>query len=370
MVKMLATFLTEEVSYKSDIPQLQRKVLLNALLLVVTSVIAVFTVYDYFITHNRIFLLIEGFTLVSFIFAFISLRYFDNYDSAVTLSVITLFLFTFFFISVNDNKDFGLIWTIFFPIFAVFTMGHRTGIPLVAVFYGIFLFLSYKGIGIWQGGDWSELSFFRFAVALSILIYVTYVIELSQEAVYKKVTTLMERERQHMEELERLSVTDGMTSLYNKRFFNQILKREFYRARRHNLYFGFFILDVDFFKQYNDSYGHQKGDEVLIELAQLMRSHLRRHEDFAFRLGGEEFGAILSSDSEAKIVEHIQRLRSRIEGLGLEHGGNKASEYVTASIGLVVTKTFNQNTLEKLYETADDALYRAKHSGRNRVVVA
>jgi diguanylate cyclase (GGDEF)-like protein len=294
----------------------------------------------------------------------------DNYNSAVTLSVITLFLYTFFFVSINDNRDFGLIWSIFFPIFAVFTMGHRAGMPLVALFYGIFLFLAYKGIGSWQGGEWNELSFFRFAVALSILIYVTYVIERSQEKVYEKVKALMQKEHQHLEELEKLSVTDGMTSLYNKRFFNRILKREFYRARRHNLYFGFFILDVDFFKQYNDTYGHQEGDEVLIAIAEVMQEKLRRHEDFVFRLGGEEFGAIISADNPKKIQLHIQSLQKAIEAMQIPHSGNKVSAYVTVSIGLLVTNTFDEKMLRGLYSMADKALYRAKESGRNRLELA
>ncbi|MGM0533891.1 MAG: GGDEF domain-containing protein [Campylobacterota bacterium] len=369
MINMLGSFLTEEVTYKSHIPALQRKVLLNALLVIVMVVIAVFVVYDYFFTSNTVFVLIESLTLLSFGFAFVSLRYYDNYDSAVTLSVITLFLFTFFFVSVNNSRDFGLIWCVFFPIFAVFTMGHRAGMPLVALFYGIFLFLAYKGIGSWQAGQWNELAFFRFAVALSILIYVTYVIELSQETVYKKVKNLMDKEQRHMRELEKLSVTDGMTSLYNKRFFNQVLQREFYRARRHNLYFGFCILDVDFFKQYNDRYGHEKGDSVLVAIAELMQNHLRRHEDFVFRLGGEEFGAIVKSDSKEKIAEHIRALKSSVEAMHIEHAGNRVSPFVSVSIGLLLTNTFDEATLHSLYASADKALYEAKESGRNQVVV-
>ena len=130
------------------------------------------------------------------------------------------------------------------------------------------------------------------------------------------------------------------------------------------------IIDVDYFKPYNDNYGHQKGDNVLQAIAKSIKEQLRRAGDFAFRIGGEEFGVIVSADDSKGILKLAEKLRKAIEDLKLEHNYSETSPYMTVSIGVKMSD--NNGTqpadMDLIYRLADEALYQAKESGRNRIV--
>lgn len=170
---------------------------------------------------------------------------------------------------------------------------------------------------------------------------------------------------QYKSKMELLAITDGLTSLFNRRYFNKILPREINRAKRDHKYVAFMMLDVDHFKQYNDLYGHLNGDDVLSNIAKTIHKHFSRASDFCFRLGGEEFGVISSIDSLHEFTNQAEELRLAIEGLHIEHDGNSASSFVTISSGIIISD--GSETSEGLYSKADQELYRAKHTGRNRV---
>jgi len=173
-------------------------------------------------------------------------------------------------------------------------------------------------------------------------------------------------ELEHYKEmLENQAITDGMTSLYNRRYFNKILPREISRAKRDNKKLVFMMLDVDFFKQYNDIYGHMIGDEALISVAKTMQQCFNRGSDFCFRLGGEEFGIIFAYDSLDATLSQAQQLRTSIEELHIEHSKNSVSSYLSVSIGVAVVD--GSISSELLYSFADRELYKAKNDGRNRV---
>ncbi len=129
-------------------------------------------------------------------------------------------------------------------------------------------------------------------------------------------------------------------------------------------------MDIDHFKQYNDTYGHQAGDKVLENIGKTLKSSLKRGSDFAFRLGGEEFGIIFSDLNESESSIFANLVRKNIEKLQIEHKNNSASSYVTASMGLIVQKEKDILSDDEIYKLADDALYQAKESGRNRVVLS
>ena len=170
--------------------------------------------------------------------------------------------------------------------------------------------------------------------------------------------------------VELLSVTDALTGLYNRRYFNEAIEREISRARREEAYVGFMVLDVDDFKRYNDNYGHQKGDTALKELGKLLDGSIKRAGDYAFRLGGEEFGLLYSGPGDAAMLAYAESIRKGIEALRIEHAYNSGSPYLSVSIGLVVQKGGQIQSSDELYRLADEALYRAKELGRNRVVTA
>jgi len=168
--------------------------------------------------------------------------------------------------------------------------------------------------------------------------------------------------------LEQASYTDSLTALFNRRYFNIVYEREFKRSLRANKPFIFMMLDIDFFKQYNDTYGHLQGDAALQAVAKVLKSTLQRPGDYPFRLGGEEFGIILT-DTDCKTAQIIgEKVREGIENLKIEHKGSKILPILSISIGgICVTPTVNMNE-DALIHAADTNLYAAKERGRNQVM--
>lgn len=182
--------------------------------------------------------------------------------------------------------------------------------------------------------------------------------------------TTIKQDITKMKNLERLSITDDLTGLYNKRYFNKRIDEEVGRAKRNNKYLSFTLIDIDYFKKYNDTYGHQAGDEALKKVASVFKKHTNRSGDFAFRVGGEEFSLIFSSDSIEKSLEFASLIRKNIEELKIEHKASDVNEFLTISVGLVVKKGLNISNSDDIYKEADDALYKAKEMGRNKVYLS
>lgn len=168
-------------------------------------------------------------------------------------------------------------------------------------------------------------------------------------------------------EVEIISITDSLTKLNNRRHYDEMIEKEILRARRNNVPLVFTMIDIDFFKNFNDHYGHAAGDSALVRVAKILNKSLNRASDYAFRLGGEEFG-LLFSDVDRKAAEVLlEDIRANIEGLRIEHAKSDVNEYLTISIGAVVD---TENALESsdIYLSADKLLYKAK-ANRNTVVV-
>lgn len=172
------------------------------------------------------------------------------------------------------------------------------------------------------------------------------------------------------ERLRYIGLMDGLTGVNNRRFFDQRLQEEVERARRENVPLGFLFIDLDHFKAINDTHGHQVGDDVLREVARLIREQLRS-VDVVARYGGEEFAVLLSQADMALSSEIAERIRKHIETGYFGTGEHEVS--VTASIGVATTQDMDatesvESMSHHLVEAADEAVYRAKESGRNRVI--
>ena len=167
--------------------------------------------------------------------------------------------------------------------------------------------------------------------------------------------------------IEEISITDELTKLYNRRYFNEVFAQELNRAKRDGKNIAFLMLDVDHFKLYNDTYGHQNGDLVLSKIGEVLNSCSKRAGDFAFRLGGEEFGMVFSEPTIEEAMTFANSVRESIKKLNMQHSRNSASDVVTASSGLVFIDSHNDLDVNQLYKKADDNLYRAKELGRDRV---
>jgi diguanylate cyclase (GGDEF)-like protein/PAS domain S-box-containing protein len=169
--------------------------------------------------------------------------------------------------------------------------------------------------------------------------------------------------------IEEISITDGLTQIFNRRHFNDTFPKVLSSAKRNNTMVCFLLMDIDHFKQYNDNYGHQAGDDVLIKFAICLKENLNRVDDMAFRLGGEEFGIVFKADDTNKAFEFANKIRIKIEEMKMVHNFSSAGKVLTASMGLVCIEPNEGKEMDEIYKEADDLLYISKESGRNRVSI-
>jgi diguanylate cyclase (GGDEF)-like protein/PAS domain S-box-containing protein len=181
--------------------------------------------------------------------------------------------------------------------------------------------------------------------------------------------TLLELEEKN-NILNDLSITDHLTGLYNRRYFQDIFEKKLSLLSRYDYQFSFALLDIDFFKDYNDYYGHHKGDIALQEISNVLKNSLNRPNDYVFRVGGEEFGILFEVgilDSAHCVMEE---LRKEIEDLKITVCNNSVCHFMTISIGLGnILKIAPNTNSELIYDEVDKLLYMSKQSGRNKVSV-
>jgi diguanylate cyclase (GGDEF)-like protein/PAS domain S-box-containing protein len=171
------------------------------------------------------------------------------------------------------------------------------------------------------------------------------------------------------EELHQLSISDGLTGLGNRRSLDEMLEREWKRAAREQAVMAMLMIDLDFFKLFNDTYGHWAGDECLKAVAAEIRKVIQRPTDFAGRYGGEEFSVVLPTTDAAGAQKIGERIRRAVESLVIPHQCSLLGGVVTVSVGVAAKVPARDESVQMLVEAADQALYQAKAAGRNRVVL-
>lgn len=171
------------------------------------------------------------------------------------------------------------------------------------------------------------------------------------------------------EEVTNLARLDGLTNIANRRYFNEFLNEEWKRCQRLGMPISLAIIDLDYFKLLNDTYGHQEGDECLKIIGKLLKSFVRRPSDICARYGGEEFAVVYGNTEQAKAKSLMYQLLKEISALAIPNKNSPTYPNLTASIGLV-TMFPNKNITEAaLIKRADEALYTAKENGRNQIFV-
>jgi diguanylate cyclase (GGDEF)-like protein len=171
------------------------------------------------------------------------------------------------------------------------------------------------------------------------------------------------------EKLHKLSNEDALTGVYNRRYFDTKLGDEINRAKRSNSPLCLALIDIDYFKQYNDFYGHQQGDKCLQAVVKVLQQSLQRSGDILARYGGEEFAIILPNMNQLEAKSLTHKMQHALELANLEHQKSsvKNVSYITISAGIAKYSSQSENTPEILIEHADNALYAAKSAGRNQV---
>lgn len=173
--------------------------------------------------------------------------------------------------------------------------------------------------------------------------------------------------QQAKEELRQLAITDGLTGLYNYRYFKEILQQELNRARRYNLNVSVVMIDIDHFKHYNDTNGHPAGDQILKSIGGLLKENIR-NIDLAARYGGEEFSLVLVETDKAAARIVAEKIRKLIETQSFIYEENQPKGKITISMGVAMFPE-DGSQYDSLIKVADQRLYRAKQAGRNKIFI-
>jgi diguanylate cyclase (GGDEF)-like protein len=202
-----------------------------------------------------------------------------------------------------------------------------------------------------------------------------YAENLAQATELRKTNLDLERRvEQRTAELERanarlqlMAMEDGLTRLANRRHFDDVLEKEIRRAMRRGDHLALIMADVDFFKKYNDLYGHVAGDGCLQTIGEVMKEVFRRGEELPARYGGEEFAVILPGADAERAQQAAEMLLKAVEARRIPHGNSEAGPWVTLSLGYVSARVTAGTTPDWFITWADEGLYRSKSGGRNRV---
>ena len=170
-------------------------------------------------------------------------------------------------------------------------------------------------------------------------------------------------------ELEQIATIDSLSGIYNRRYFDTILKKEWFRHMRNTAAISLIMCDIDFFKQYNDAYGHQKGDDCIQNVAGTLKKVCQRPVDIPVRYGGEEYAIILPQTDKSGALKIAKNVQDEIKNLKIIHDSSSVSKYLTVSFGIGTMIPSVGHNYSELINIADTALYKAKANGRNRIEV-
>jgi two-component system, chemotaxis family, response regulator WspR len=197
-----------------------------------------------------------------------------------------------------------------------------------------------------------------------------FLAERERDDAYRALNALRLKLEESNAELQRLTHVDGLTGVANRRRFDEFLDYEWRRARRNGAPLSVALMDIDFFKRFNDTYGHQGGDECLRKVAGALAGAVRRAGDLMARYGGEEFAAVLPEVPHSGACTVAASLHGAVLALKLPHGASLAANQVTISVGVATLRPQDvpEEGPDRLVAMADEALYQAKNQGRNRFV--
>ncbi len=259
-------------------------------------------------------------------------------------------------IYMNKGLNGTLLWIHFAIAFYMFLFGYKKGFILSIALICITVTMLYG----WIGESFSMEFYIRYAVSVLgvLLILFTY-----EYMISKTIDEL----RKTQESLKDMTIKDGLTTLFNRRYFDEIFPKQIKISKRNNRLLIFAMLDIDNFKNYNDTYGHQAGDDALKAVSNSFLGSMNRPDDYVFRLGGEEFGVLFQADNKKESLKVVERICKNVEKMKIAHSKNSASPFITVSIGMYIIKPTDKHDYDHIYKLTDTALYDAKQKGKNTV---
>ncbi|QEE32961.1 GGDEF domain-containing protein [Malaciobacter canalis] len=210
--------------------------------------------------------------------------------------------------------------------------------------------------------DYSSMKHYLFYNFIAIIIFSFAIIIFIIYQIIKKDNQLTILTKKYKIE----SITDSMTNLYNRKYFDNIFDNLPFISNANNWKSAFIMVDIDFFKQYNDTYGHDLGDQTLKKVASALKEYFNKEYEYVFRLGGEEFGVVLFDTDEDILIECLTDINKKIISLNIEHKTSKILNIVSISTGAVIYEPNSYISANKLYKIADENLYKSKQNGRNQ----
>ncbi len=197
-----------------------------------------------------------------------------------------------------------------------------------------------------------------------------YILQKERDAAFYALSQLKKQLEASNKQLHQLSMLDGLTGISNRRHFDEQLEASIENAKRNNTPITLILLDIDYFKYFNDNYGHQLGDECLKQVASLLAKACFNPLDMAARYGGEEFVVLLPGTTENNALKVASRFAELLNETDIEHLHSKVSDKVTVSMGIATCDKGSHYDAKNLIEESDKALYKAKENGRNRIELA
>ncbi len=260
-------------------------------------------------------------------------------------------------IAARSGVEFVQWGTIFATFYVYLVFGLRFRQAAVA---GWPVFLSYFIMGLMVDAPFVKMAYGTLFLVFTNFIgmYASFLFELDARELYQKKKLL-----------NQLARTDGLTGIDNRRCFDEHLDEIWRQARREEHVLAVVLVDIDFFKLFNDCYGHKPGDSCIRAVADTLRTSVHRPLDQVARYGGEEFAISLYNPTDQFVRDYAEDLVRRVAALGIEHKASDVAEHVTISVGAAVVRPDASMQPDQLVRAADDALYEAKSQGRSRAIV-
>jgi len=350
MKKWLTAYLQFEIL--KDTNNYRRNITANLILSFAFLMLCFYT-YIYFYNGNAPLFYTDGVLLTIFPLVVLLFKRKKNGLSHITLLIMGICLL--YIIHINKGQHYLPIWSFIYIYVSMILYGHQKGLLLAIIYY----FITLSMLHSWIGNSISFVGYIRFTSVAVISVVISYLSEYLISQTFNKLTATQK-------ELEISNKTDSLTSLYNRRHFDNIFYKKIKKAKHERTLLAFAMVDIDYFKLYNDTYGHQAGDQALVTVSDLLKKNLRRSNDAVFRLGGEEFALLFKVKNATEAYMMVEGIRRGIEELKIQHSKSTVSRYLTVSCGLEVITSEHEISEQKAYKICDDFLYQAKHAGRNQ----
>lgn len=279
---------------------------------------------------------------------------YKKYDAHFILHFMGLGIFL--VVNFNQGQEYTPIWAFLYMFLVMSLYGHKQGLRITIGFLALLFLLLFS----FTHTTVTMMEFVRFVMVSCFTLFFAYLVEMLISRSFEKLIATKAM-------LEKLTKTDALTKLYNRRHFDEVLPLQMSAANRSNELLALAIIDIDHFKNYNDTFGHPAGDVALVALSGLLKVQMKRINDAVFRLGGEEFAVLYQATDEKSALKLMEDIRIAVEGLDQYC---EIEQQITISAGLLLLDANQHVPVERAYELADKLLYQAKESGRNKVVVS